>query len=135
MPTSGDIQEIKFSHPDLGDFVFYPVANEDATWDYGAFITEDDDDAIDGGGRALYVKRRKRPMVEVPVSWDMEEVDELNALKSLAENSTPSDVTVSHTNGQVFGFTGKPVGDLQGNMGTGRIDLKISGQGRATKVV
>jgi len=126
MPQAGDIEEIKISHP-VGDVTLYPKQNEDFTVDYGGLRTEDDDDAIDGSGRPIDRKRYKRGFIEGPISWDMLDRDEVELLNGITKSPERADVTVTHHNGAVFAGQGQVVGSLQPNLGTGQMDLKISG--------
>ncbi len=128
--VAGDIQEITFNHPTLGSGVLYPKSQEEGTYDPGGLRTSDDDAAIDGGGRAVDALQRTRWSFQVPITHDMNGKRELNLLAKLAASPEPAVWTTQHANGDIRKGTGKPVGDIQSNVGSAQIDLKVSGGGK-----
>jgi len=134
MPVSGDITTLNYSHPTLGSGVLYAKAGEESTYSLGGIRTEDDVNSIDGGGQSIDVMKRERWFFEVPISWDMNDKEELEKLSQMAASPVPGDWTVSHINGIIYGGKGKPVGDVNGNGGAGTIAVKISGGGILKKI-
>lgn len=132
--VAGDWEEIRYSHPTLGTGVFFPKAAEDFTVDTGGFRGDDDANMIDGGGRNIKKLTRTKWSIEGPVSWDMNLSDELTKLSELAASPVDAEWTCTHINGTVWGGTGAPVGDQQGNSGAGTIALKINGGGILKKL-
>ena len=58
--TGGDILEVTYSHPTLGQGAFFPKANEGNTFDPGGFRNNDDVNQIDGAGELIVQKNRVR---------------------------------------------------------------------------
>lgn len=132
--VAGDIQEITYEHPDYGSGVIYPKAGEEATYDPGGFRTNDDDASIDNGGRSIDVMNRTRPFFQVPVSHDINGTREMQALADMAGSPKQGTWTIQHANGDVRRLVGKPVGNIQGNVGAGTIDLKVAGSKKMEKI-
>ena len=133
--TGGDITEIRCNHPTLGSSVYNPKASEDSTFDPGGYRTDDDLDSITGNGEAIYKVNNKRPFFEVVCAVDMNERNEFQGtLTNLAQSDQEGDWIISHINGTVQGFKGKPVGDLQWNGNASTFTLKISGGNRMRKI-
>jgi hypothetical protein len=135
MAVGGDIIEITYNHPTLGSGVIYPKASEDSTYDLGGFRSNDEASGIDGGGNMIDQINRVRWSFEVAVSWDMNIREDLDRLVELAGSPVQADWTFTHINGTVFGGTGKPVGDMQGNGNQATFALKVSGGGKLKKIV
>jgi len=132
--VSGDILEIGYNHPTIGTGVFLPKSAEDGTYDPGGFRTNDDANAVDGGGRAIQQMNRTRWSLETTISWDMNIVNELDVLRALASSPVDATFTITHINGAVHSALGKPVGDIQGNSNAGTISVKFSGGGLMKKI-
>nr|WP_299067175.1 hypothetical protein [uncultured Allomuricauda sp.] len=130
MPTysGGDVEEIVCKHS-LGTFRFQAKANEDFTINPGGFRSDDDDDAITGGGQMIDKINRKRWSIEGPVAVDTASENESKNLPLLSKSAELGVWTISLSNGTVYKGTGKPVGDL--NFGTNEVQmpLKVAGGG------
>lgn len=130
----GDVLEITFNHPTLGDGTFYLKSGEDVSYDLGGFRSEDEMGAVAGNGEMIDKLNRKRWMIEAPVAWDMNGNDELQILSNLAADPEPATFTISHINGDVRKGKGKPVGDLPGEGQSSTIPVKLSGGGTLKKI-
>lgn len=135
MAVGGDITEITWNHPTLGSGTLFPKAAEDSTIGLGGFVSNDDNNSVDGGGNMIDQMNRVRWSVETVISWDMNDKAELDKLIDLASNPVTADFTFSHINGTVWSGNGKPVGDLQGNGNAATMSLKIAGGGKLKKIV
>lgn len=136
MPAvGGDIIEITYNHPNLGSGVIYPKSGEDSTFDLGGFRNNDEASGIDGGGRTIRQLNRVRWSVEQTVAWSMNEGLELEKISEMAGDPVEAEWTFTHINGTVYGATGAPVGDHQGNGNAATFTLKISGGGKLKKIV
>ncbi len=125
----GDFTEITFNHPTLGSGIIFPKAAEDSTLDLGGFTENDDANMVDGGGNMISQLNRKRWSFEGTVAWDITDKKTLEKINSLCDSPVQAEWTFSHISGKVYGATGKPVGDIQGNGNTGTFKLKVSGGG------
>lgn len=131
----GDISEVTFKHPTVGDGVFTVKSGEDTSFDPGGFRNDDDANGITGNGIAIYKKNNMRWSFEAPYSWDMNTNNEIDLLKQIAESPLEADFTFSHVNGTVWAATGQVVGDIVGAMQDASIPIKLSGGGGAKKIV
>lgn len=125
----GDILEITFNHPTKGTLTVYPKAGVDSTLDPGGFRSQDSDDGIDGAGQMIDQMNRTRPSLETTLAWDSNQDLTLHSIAALAGDPVQSDITISHSNGSVYGGKGKPVGDVKGNWNNGTFALKMAGDG------
>lgn len=132
--VGGDLLEITYNHPTLGEGVIYPKASEDNTFDLGGFRTSDDANMIDGSGTMIKQLNRVRWSLETLVAWDMITRKDLEKLTAIAGDPVDADWTVSHVNGSVYAGKGAVVGDLQGNGNAATFTLKISGGGEMRKI-
>ena len=135
MAVGGDITEITYNHPTLGTGVIFPKAAEDSTYDLGGLRSSDDDNMVDGGGNMIDQMNRRRWSFEVLVAWDMNGRQDLEKLTDLAASPVQSVWTFTHINGTVYGGTGKPVGDMQGNGNQATFTLKVGGGSLLKKIV
>ncbi len=135
MAVGGDIIEITFNHPTVGSGVILPKANEDSTFDTGGFRSNDDVNMIAGNGEMIDQMNRVRWSLETVIAWDMNIRGDLEKLVELAESPVEAEWTITNINGTVYGGTGKPVGDLQGNGNAATFTLKISGGNKLKKIV
>ena len=131
----GDIIEVTYNHPTLGNGTFFPKANEDSTFDTGGFRVDDDQDSISGDGEAIYKTTRKRWMFECVCAQDMNNREDADKWVQIAEADEEAEFTFTHINGTVYGAKGKPVGDINWNGNAGTFTLKCSGGQRMTKIV
>ncbi len=130
----GDIEEITYDHATLGTGSVYPKSAEDHTFDTGGYRNNDDDNGIDGGGRAIFQKNRIRWSFEGTVSWDMNGENEAVKMAALAKSSVDATWTVTHVNGTVWKGQGQPVGDIKPNGNAATFTLKIAGGGEMEKI-
>jgi hypothetical protein len=134
MATGGDIREIRFSHPTIGQGVIFAKAAEDSTYNLGGPRSADDDNGVNGAGRMIDVINNTRWSFEQTCEWDMNEADEVSKVSQMAESPVQADWTISHLNGSVYGGKGKPVGSISGNGNAATFDLKIAGGGKLSKI-
>lgn len=127
--VGGDIVEITFNHPTLGNGVIYPKAAEDNTFDLGGFRSSDEENMIDGAGNMIDQMNRKRWGFEGTIAWDMNTALTLEQIVTLASSPVQATYTFSHVSGAVYSGTGKPVGDLKGAGNNATFPLKIAGGG------
>lgn len=135
MPVGGDIIEITSNHPTLGSVTLFPKSSEDSTFNTGGFRGEDDMAKIAGDGSSIRTLNRNRWSVELPISWDMNDANEIDKLTALAKSPVESEWTFTSINGTVWGGKGAPVGEIPGNGNTVIITLKVSGGGELSKIV
>lgn len=133
MATSGDIREARCSHPDLGDFVFYPKSNEGNTLDQGGYRTADDANMIDGSGEPIWQLNLQRGFFEIVCADDMNIAENSTNACKLAASPKAGNWIVSMSNGTTWGATAKPVGDIQTDTNASTFTMKISG-GVFTKI-
>lgn len=134
MAVGGDIIEVTYNHPTIGSGIFSPKAAEDSTYDLGGFRSADEANGIDGGGNMIDQLNRARWSFEVPISWDMNDKQELEKLSAMTASPVPADWTFSHINGTVYAGKGKPVGDINANGNSAMATLKVSGGGILKKI-
>ncbi len=127
MAVGGDILEITYNHPTLGSGILRPKSAEDNTYDQGGIRTGDDANMIDGGGNPIWQKNRVMGFFEAVVANDQNTNEELEQMIALAADPVEAEWTFSLINGTVYGGTGVPVGDLQGNINQATFTLKVAG--------
>lgn len=130
----GDITGVNYSHPLFGSGVFYPKAGEDSTFNLGGIRSEDDNKGVDGGGQMIDKMSRNRWSFEVPISWDMNDKEELEKLVNMAASPVPGEWTFTHISGVVYAGQGKPVGDIEASGMDATITLKVQGGGKLKKI-
>lgn len=135
MAKGGDITEITFNHPTIGSGIIFPKANEDSTYDTGGFRSNDDANMVAGNGEMIDQMNRVRWSLEAVIAWDMNTRNDLEKLVELAESPVEAEWTITNINGTVYGGTGKPVGDMQGNGNAATFPLKIAGGNKLKKIV
>jgi len=133
MAVGGDIIEVTYNHPTIGQGVVYPKANEDSTFNIGGFETADDDDAIDGSGKMIQQLNRKRGFFKVVAVNDMQ-VKTFETMKSLGASSVSATWTFTVANGRVYQGLGIPVGLNEANANTSVFDLKVA-SGSFTQII
>lgn len=131
----GDIIEIRYSHPTIGSGVWFPKAGEDSTFDPGGIRGDDDANGVAGNGKAIRKLNRVRWSFEGTIAWDANVANELDQAERLAADPVEAEFTISHINGTVWGGTGAPVGDIQGNGNAATFSIKLSGGDKLTKIV
>lgn len=130
----GDVIEISFNHPTLGDGKFFPKSGEDSTFETGGFRGNDDANMVDGAGRTIRQLNRVRWSIECTIAWDMNIADEYALATALAGDPAEADYTITHSNGTVWAGKGAPVGDIQPNGNAATFTLKIAGGGVMEKI-
>jgi hypothetical protein len=130
----GDVIEVVCKHPELGDFRFFPKANEAFTLDPGGFRSNDDASAITGSGEMIDQINRVRWSLEGPIAVDLVGTNEMEGLPALAAHPLPGVWTMTHISGRISKGTGKPVGDLQQDTNAATMTLKVSGGGKLEKI-
>lgn len=130
----GEITEIKCAHPTLGDITLRPISGEEATINRGGIRTEDDDEARTSGGEAIDKMNSRNWFVEVPIGVDYKDRDDQDLVDQLNASPEEGDWTFTHISGAIFAGRGKPKGSNDGNLGTARMDLKVSGSGNLDKI-
>lgn len=126
MATGGDIIEIRYSHPTLGQGVFFPIANQGNTFDIGGIRTADDANMISGSGEPVWQLNRVRGHFECLVENDMNVRNDAKIASDLAASPVVADWTVSVINGTVWSGSGKPVGDIAPDVNASTFTLKIA---------
>ena len=129
MAHHGDITEITFNHPTLGDGRFFAKANEGNTYDPGGIRTSDDQNAIASNGDPIFMSNRVRGYFEVMIENDQNIRDDADLIARLQASPDSATWTFSVINGTVFRGSGKPVGDVQPDINAGTMTLKVSGAG------
>jgi len=127
MAVGGDILEITFNHPTLGSGTFFPKSSEPSNYDTGGFRSKDEAAAIDGSGTPIDTMNQVRGYFESTVSNDMNTNLDLEKAVALAESPVPAIWTFTVINGVSYSGSGKPVGDLMGDVDKATFKLKVSG--------
>lgn len=133
--VAGDILEITYNNDNKGSGRFFAKAAEDSEFVLGGYKVDDDENAIDGGGRNIKKMNMVKPSFSVLVSWDMNTDNEMQKLQDLSSEPLDSDWTISHSNGSTWSMKGSPVGDIKGNGNAGTFTLKVSGGGVLKKIL
>ncbi len=131
--VGGDIVEITYNHPTLGQGSFFPKAAEDSEYNLGGLRADDDANGLSGDGGIIVKLNRTRWHFMVKVAWDANNREDLEKAVALAGSPVLAQYTFSHVNGTVYEGSGLPVGDLIGNANSATFDLKISGSGKLLK--
>jgi len=134
MAVGGDVIEVTYNHPTLGSGTLFPKAGEDNTYFPGGVTTASDENMIDGGGTPIWQKNRRRGFFNVLVANDQNTGQELEKMVALSAHPVPADWTFSIINGTVYGGSGKPVGDFEGNVNQSTFQLRVEG-GQFKKIV
>lgn len=127
MAVGGDIKEVTYNHPTRGSGTIFPKAAEDNTYDPGGIRTSDDANMVDGAGNPIWQLNRVLGFFEVLVANDMNSRQDLENVAAIAADPVPAEWTFSMINGAVYKGTGKPVGDIQGNINQATFTLKVAG--------
>jgi hypothetical protein len=133
MAVHGDITDISFNHPTLGQGYFAAKANEGNTYDTGGIRNTDDANMITGNGDPMWQKNRVMAFVEAVIEDDQNTQATADLIAQLAASPVPAVWTFSVINGTVWKITGKPVGDIQPDINAGTVTVKIAG-GRLEKI-
>lgn len=130
----GDVTEAVCSHPELGEFRFYPKAKESFKLDRGGLRSADEANGVTSSGEMIDNISRVRWSLEGSVAVDLLADTEMDALDKLASHPLPGVWTLSHISGAIYKGKGKPVGDLSADTDTALITLKVSGGGKLEKI-
>lgn len=133
--VSGDLTEITYNHPTLGNGVFNPKANEDNTFDPGGVRGNDDANQITGNGENIRQLNRVRWSVETTIAVDLNTRKEQDTLRQLAASPVEAEYTFTHISGAVYKGKGAPVGDIQPNTNAATISIKFAGGGVLEQIV
>ena len=125
--SGGDIIEVTFNHPTIGSGVFYPKSSESSTYDIGGVRTRDDENAIDGSGDPIWTMNRVRGGFEFVIANDMNNAKDIEKLAELHASPVPATWKFTIINGVSYGGSGKPVGDLKGDVDKATVNVKIAG--------
>lgn len=126
MAVHGDITEITYNHPTIGQGVFFAKANEGNTLDTGGIRTADDTSMIAGDSSIIAQKNRVRASFEVLLEDDQNVRNDSDIAKQLAASPVPAEYTISIINGTVWAGSGFPVGDIQTDVNAGTFTLKVA---------
>jgi len=127
----GDMIEITANHDTIGSYTFSIPSEEDATVDLGGIKSEI---TVAGDGSSIDTMTRKPWKFEVPVCWDVLDVNTLDILQRMQESPVHTDFTFTNISGAIFAGKGKPVGDLTGSMKDSKISATFTGGGRLAKI-
>lgn len=127
MAVGGDIIEVTYNHPTLGSGTFFPKSSEASTYDTGGFRSKDEANAIDGSGTPIDTMNQVRGSFESVIANDMNTNQELEKAVALAESPVPATWVFSCINGVSYSGSGKPVGDLTGDVDKATFKLKVAG--------
>lgn len=134
MAVGGDLIDVNWTHPNLGQGSFYFKAGEDSSLSIGGFISADEDSNIDGSGTRIDQLNRVVPYISGTAVNDMS-VGTLEQLQELAANPVAGTYTFTWINGHVYKIAGgKPVGAIEANVNASTFDLKIAGSNKAQKL-
>lgn len=122
----GDILEIRFTHPELGSGVLFAKANESNNKDLGGIRVNDDENQITGSGEVIWQFNQTRGAWEFVVAYDMNTREDLDKCAALSKHPKDADWIVSHSNGTMWGCTGRPVGTMQADTNAATFPLKIA---------
>jgi hypothetical protein len=134
MAVGGDLLDVNWTHPTLGQGTFYFKAAEDSDLCIGGFESQDEDNNIDGSGTRIDILNRTVPYIKGTAVNDMDN-GTLEQIQLLAANPAPATYTFTWINGHVYKITGgKPVGKIENNVNAATFDLKIAGSNTAQKL-
>lgn len=125
MAVGGDIREVTDNHPTLGSFVYKVKASEDNTYDTGGFRSNDDANMVTGGKEMITQINAKLGFLQVNLVNDMTN-SVAERLASLAASPVDSVWTFTAINGVTYRGKGRPVGDINPNINTTIVAVKIA---------
>lgn len=124
--TGGDIIELRYSHPTLGDGIFEPKANEGNILDIGGIRATDDAAMITANGTVIDQLTRVRGSLECLCVNDMNLRNDINVARLLATDPVPAVWTATVINDAVWKFTGRPVGDIAADVNASTFTIKVA---------
>lgn len=125
MALQGDIRELKVSHPTLGSRIFKVKSNESNTFDQGGFRAVDDVNMITTDGEIIHQLNNQRGSLEVIIENDTAVRNDSGFLGQLAGDAQDGVWQFTHFNNSVYSATGRPVGDIQPDLNTGSLTIKL----------
>ncbi len=125
--TGGDILEITCNHPTLGSKTLFPKSGEASSFDLGGFRSKDDANGIAGDGSMIDIMTQVRGGFEAVVANDMNVNNELEFVSAVAADPIAATWVFTVINGISYTGSGKPVGDLTGDVDKATFKLKVSG--------
>jgi len=126
MAVHGDIIEVNFTHPTVGDGTLFPKANEESTIDLGGLRTNDDSNQITANGSLIVQKNRTVAFVECVIENDNNQREDLDKVVQLTESPILANFTWTHVSGAIYSGDGVPVGDIQAGLNAGTFTLKVN---------
>lgn len=132
--TGGDILEVSYKHPTLGQGILSVKSDEDSELDLGGFRTADDEKSIASNGEDIPVMTRSRWSATFTMATDFTSELDLQKVSEMAGNAVPGEWTITHISGAVYRGTGRPVGDVKGALKNATTQIKIAG-GKIAKLV
>lgn len=134
MAIGGDLIDVNWTHPTLGQGTFYAKANEDSSINIGGFVSADEDNNIDGSGTRIDQLNRMVPYMKCTAVNDMS-IGTAEQVQALASNPASATYTFTWINGHVYKLTdGKIVGAIEINVNASTFDLKIAGSNKLQKL-
>lgn len=134
MAIGGDLIDVNWTHPVLGQGTFYAKANEDSSINIGGFMSADEDNNIDGSGTRIDKLNRQVPYLKCTAVNDMS-LGTAEQVQALASDPAPATYTFTWINGHVYKLTGgKIVGAIEINVNASTFDLKIAGSNTLQKL-
>jgi len=131
--VAGDILEIRWSNPKFGSGIWSPKSNEDSNLNPGGFRTSDDKNMVTANGKMIAQLNNTLWSLECTIAWDQNIANEAEVVSNLTGATDDTTFTITHINGTIWGGSGRPVGDVSGNMNTGLLPIKLAGGGKLEK--
>ena len=127
--VGGDITEITFNHPTLGNFNFATKSNESYTLDPGGVRGDDDSDMVTGSGANIRKLNNKRWSFEGPLVADFASNLEIKNLPLISGDPEEGTITISHIGGAIWRGQGSFVGEISIDTNTSQFSAKFAGGG------
>lgn len=125
----GDILAIKWSNPDLGSGMFFPLANTDSTLNKGGF-RGNDQPVLDGAGRMINQMNRTAWSAKMEVAADLVNSQEFETASAIAASTSETVWTIDHVSGVTYSAKGVILGSLEMNANKASFSLNICGGGQ-----
>lgn len=125
--VGGDIIEITYNHPTLGSGVFSPKSGEDNNYFPGGVTSGSDANMITGNGKVIRQMNTVRGFFVALCANDQNQGQDLEKAIALSGNPVAADWTFSIINGTVYGGSGFPVADFEGNVNQATFSLRVEG--------
>ncbi len=134
MATGGDIIEVNYTHPTLGENTVPAVAGEDNSYFSGGLVTNSEESKVDGAGKPIYTANRKRAFFEFLAVNDQNLGPSIEDMIKLSGDVAEATWTVTIANGTVYKCTGKPVGLDSASINNATFTLRVE-SGAFNKIV